>query len=89
MRKTTCLYCEETGSVIPLKFSPAQDLHAHNCGTTMLIDRATGEVLATRRHYWCTRWDTLKAEMHALSTQVRDLIHQRDSEGVPHADDPY
>ena len=80
MRTTTCFYCGEAGQIVPLKHTPGTDLHAHNCGTTMLITHATGEIQATRRHYWCTRYDALKAEMHVLSTQVHDLIHQRDGD---------
>ena len=80
MMNTTCRYCGEHGLVIPLRWypRPGTDLHAHNCGTNMLLDHDTGEVLGTRRHYWCERYDALKAEMHALSTQVYDLVHQRD-----------
>ena len=75
---TTCLYCGEHGLVLALKYRDDTDLHTHKCGTNLLIARSTGEVLETRRHYWCERYDTLQAEMRVLSQQVYDLIHQRD-----------
>lgn len=77
---TTCFYCGAEGLIISLRYHsrPNTDMHAHNCGTNMLMDHETGEVLDTRRHYWCTRWESLKAEMHTLSTQLYDMIHERD-----------
>ena len=78
---TTCLYCGEPGSIVPLTYRPGVDMHGHVCGTNMLVERATGEVLDIRRYFWCKRWDALKAEMHALTVQVQDLIHQRDGDG--------
>ena len=80
MQTTMCLYCGERGVVIPLKFRTV-DLHLHRCGTNMLITRFTGTTLQVRRHPSCKLYDTLEAEMHLLSTQVYEGLHQRDGDG--------